>query len=154
MEKNIELITRLITELVAKEEGYFLVDIKESLGNKFQIYIDADQGASLGTILSFHRRLYKILEEGAFFDEGNFALEVSSPDLDEPLKLLRQYVKNIGRKVEVLKKDGEKIEGTLLSATENEVVLEETKGKNKKKEVIQHEISFENIKTTTIQVVF
>ncbi len=154
MEKNIELITRLITELIAKEDGYFLVDVKETSGNKFQIYIDADQGASLGTILSFHRRLYKTLEEGAFFDEGNFALEVSSPDLDEPLKLLRQYIKNIGRMVEVVQKNDEKLAGTLLSASATEIVVEETKGKNKKKEVIQHEISFENIKTTTIQVVF
>ena len=47
-----------------------------------------------------------------------FHLEVSSPGLDEPLKLHRQYLKNIGRKVEVLLKDGRKIEGKLLEVNE------------------------------------
>ncbi len=154
MEKHIDLITRLINEMVLEEPGYFLVDVKEKSGNKFQVYVDADQGASLGTILSFHRRLYKKIEEEGIFAEGDFALEVSSPDLDEPLKLLRQYIKNIGRMVEVLQKDGEKLAGTLLSTTATGIVVEETKGKNKKKEVLQHTISFENIKTTIIQVVF
>ena len=154
MAQHSDFITQYINEMVAEEPGYFLVDVKENKGNKFQIYIDADQGANLGKILSFHRRLYKKLEEEVFLGDGNFELEVSSPDLDEPLKLLRQYVKNIGRKVEVVKIDGEKVEGTMTAANESGIELEEIKGKNKKKETVQHEISFENIKTTIVQVVF
>ncbi len=154
MGNHLDYITQQINEMVSEEPGYFLVEVKEQKGNNFQIYIDADQGANLGTLLSFHRRLYRKMEEEGRFAEGDFAMEVSSPDLDEPIKLVRQYIKNIGRQVEVVKKDGEKLSGSLLSVTETGIVLEETKGKNKKKEVIQHDIFFENIKTTTIQVVF
>jgi ribosome maturation factor RimP len=81
-------------------------------------------------------------------------LEVSSPGLDEPLKLRRQYLKNIGRGVEVTRIDGEKNEGKLLQVGETEIVVEEEKGKGKKKELVQHTIPFDNIKSTKIQIKF
>jgi ribosome maturation factor RimP len=90
----------------------------------------------------------------AMFPDGDFSLEVSSPGLDEPLKSLRQYKKNVGRLVELVMQDGSKIEGRLLEVTEDGVIVEETKGKNKKKEVVNHTFLFDNIKTTKIQVVF
>ncbi len=56
----------------------------------------------------------KQIEEMAMFPAGDFSLEVSSPGLDEPLKMLRQYRKNIGRQVELTLQDGSKKEGKLL----------------------------------------
>jgi ribosome maturation factor RimP len=50
--------------------------------------------------------------------------------------------------------DGSKKEGRLLEVTEDGIIVEEIKGKNKKKEVINHTFLFDNIKTTKIQVVF
>ena len=94
------------------------------------------------------------MEEEHFFPSDDFSLEVSSPGLDQPLKSLRQYKKNIGRLIEVLLVDGQKILGKLIDASEDGIVLEETKGKNKKKELINHAILFNNIKSTTIQIVF
>jgi ribosome maturation factor RimP len=79
---------------------------------------------------------------------------VSSPGLDEPLKLHRQYLKNIGRSVEVTLLDGTKTEGVLKEAAEEQITVEETKGKNKKKETVLHTIPFNNIKTTKVQVIF
>jgi ribosome maturation factor RimP len=73
--------------------------------------------------------------------------------LDEPLKLPRQYQKNIGRAVEVVLKDGRKISGKLLAA-EPDIIVEETKGKGKKQETVQHTFSLDQIKTTKIQIVF
>jgi ribosome maturation factor RimP len=98
--------------------------------------------------------LYKDLEETSFFPGGDFSLEVSSPGLDEPLKLRRQYLKNIGRAIEVLRVDGVKNEGKLLTVSEEEIVVEEEKGKGKKKELVQHTILFTNIKSTKIQIKF
>jgi ribosome maturation factor RimP len=98
--------------------------------------------------------LYKRLEEAALFPNGDFSLEVSSPGLDEPLKLHRQYRKNIRRQVELVLQDGSKIEGRLVEVSEDGIIVEETRGKNKKKETINHTVLFENIKTTKIQVVF
>jgi ribosome maturation factor RimP len=101
-----------------------------------------------------NRKLYKLIEEQAFYPEGDFSLEVSSPGLDEPLKLHRQYLKNIGRNVEVIKLDGTKIEGVLKEALEDHIILEETKGKNKKRETVSHTIPSNNIKTIKVQVIF
>ncbi|MEI9935533.1 MAG: hypothetical protein WDM71_11945 [Ferruginibacter sp.] len=46
--------------------------------------------------------------------DGIFSLEVSSPGIEEPLKILRQYKKNIGRKIEVLLQDETKSEGQVV----------------------------------------
>ena len=68
--------------------------------------------------------------------------------------MYRQYVKNTGRNIEVLLNDGTLTLGKLTAVSEKEIAVEETRGKNKKKEVIQHTIPFDNIKSTKIQIVF
>ena len=93
--------------------------------------MDGDQGISIDKLVQYNRSLYKQIEESNMFPNDDFSLEVSSPGLDEPLKLYRQYLKNIGRDVEVTEKDGGKKEGKLLSATEKEIVIEEVKGRKK-----------------------
>jgi ribosome maturation factor RimP len=116
---------------------------------------------SIERLVQYNRGLYRQIEESGMFPNGDFSLEVSSPGLDEPLKLHRQYIKNIGRYVEIMDKEGGQKEGKLLSATDTEIVLEEEKGKNvhgkhggKKGELVQHTIPLENIKTTKIQIKF
>lgn len=160
-EQQIMALEQMAGELLAGDPGFFLVNIIIWQGNNIKIFIDADQGASIDKMVRYNRRLHKMIEEKGMFRDGDFSLEVSSPGLDEPLKLHRQYQKNIGRYVEVVKKDGIKIEGKLLSASENEIVLEEEKRKGragppagKKSELVQHVIPVETIKTTKIQIKF
>jgi len=154
IEGQIEGLEKKVMSLIVNEPEVFLVDVRIKPTNNVKIFLDADNGLSIEKLVQYNRRLYKDLEESGFFPNGDFSLELSSPGLDEPLKLHRQYLKNIGRNVEVTGKDGTKNEGKLISATENEIVLEEEKGKGKKKEVVIHTISFDNIKTTTIQIKF
>ncbi|MFN9710779.1 MAG: ribosome maturation factor, partial [Bacteroidota bacterium] len=132
----------------------FLVEVRLRPGNKIQVFLDADAGVSLGNCTKINRKLYPKIETAGFFEAGNFELEVSSPGLDEPLRLLRQYKKNIGRAVDVIMKDGRKICGKLLEADEQSVQVEETKGKGKKQELVLHTLLTEQIKTTKIQIVF
>jgi ribosome maturation factor RimP len=66
----------------------------------------------------------------------------------------RQYLKNVGRHVEIVKNEGEVVGGVLRKVEGGSIEVEETKGKNKKKEVVVHTIPFDQIKTTKIQVVF
>ena len=139
---------------MVSEAGYFLVDVKISPGNNIKVFVDGDSGISIEKCVQYNRALYKQIEETALFPGGDFSLELSSPGLDEPLKLLRQYKKNIGRLVELVLQDGSKKEGRLMEVSEDGIIVEETKGKNKKKEVINHTFLFTNIKTTKIQVVF
>lgn len=138
--------------MLESDPGYFLVEVKMLPVNNLLLFIDGDQGVTIDKCVALNRFLYKQIEETAFFSSADFSLEVSSPGLDEPLKLLRQYQKNVGRNVEVILKDGTKKEGKLEAASENGIIIEEKIGK--KKEVITHNFPFENIKTTKIQVVF
>jgi ribosome maturation factor RimP len=88
------------------------------------------------------------------YPEGEFSLEVSSPGIDEPLKLHRQYKKNIGRFIEVLFLDGTKKEGKLLEVAEADIIVEHTEGKGKKAVTQQLVIPFNHIKSTTVQIKF
>lgn len=152
-EANLKSIEGKLNELLAEEPGYFQVEITIKPTNNIKVYVDADQGASIDRLSKINRALYKWVE-GTLFPGGDFSIEVSSPGLDEPLKLHRQFIKNIGRKVEVIQKNGIKIEGKLASATEAEIVVEEERGHGKKKELIEHIILKDEIKTTKIQVKF
>ena len=96
------------------------------------MFLDADDGITIEKCTSINKALYKYIEESELFPGGNFSLEVSSPGIDEPLKLFRQYKKNIGRKVEVVMNDGTKIEGKLLNVSDDEIVMEEKTGKGNK----------------------
>ncbi|MBS1653505.1 MAG: ribosome maturation factor [Bacteroidetes bacterium] len=154
MDTPIKAIEEKTEELIRNQEGYFLVEVKIKPANNVKVFVDADNGASIDRLVQVNRQLYKWMEEAALFPGGDFSLEVSSPGLDEPLKLNRQYVKNIGRQVEVMLKEGTKIEGKLLGVNETAIVMEEEKGKNKKKELVQHTISFSDIKSTKIQIRF
>ena len=136
------------------KDDVFLVSIKIKPTNNFKIYLDADSGLGIEKCIKINRSLYKIMEEMAMYPEGDFSLEVSSPGLDEPLKLLRQYKKNIGRDVEVVTNDDIKREGKLIEVTDEQIIVEYTAGKGKKAVVVKDEIPFESIKQTKIQVKF
>src|SRR5436190_17814388 len=154
IEGQIQGLEQKVKTLIEAEPEIFLVEIRIKQTNNVKVFLDADKGMSLDRLIQYNRKLYKDLEETSFFPGGDFSLEVSSPGLDEPLKLRRQYLKNIGRAIEVLRVDGVKNEGKLLTVTEEEIVVEEEKGKGKKKELVQHTIPFSEIKATRIQIKF
>jgi len=130
----------------------FLVEVKIRPGNNIKVFVDADRGISIDKLAQYNRSLYRQIEESGLFPNNDFSLEISSPGLDEPLKLRRQYLKNIGRYVEVILKSGIKTEGKLISATDKEILIEEEKGNKKKKEIIEHSLLYDDIKTTKIQI--
>ena len=150
-ENQVIAVEKKLSELLTELPGYFLVEISVKPTNNIKVFVDADQGAAIDQLSRINRALYKWVEEN-LFPNGDFSIEVSSPGLEEPLKLDRQYLKNIGRMVEIVLKNGLKKEGKLISVSENELVIEEEKGKGKKKEVVQHIILKEEIKSTKIQI--
>lgn len=154
IESQIAAIEQKVKALIEPEPDLFLVETRIKPTNNIKLFLDGDNGVSIERLVQFNRRLYKEIEESSLFPNGDFSLEVSSPGLDEPLKLYRQYVKNTGRPVEVIKKDGIKIEGKLAGVSETEMQLEEQRGKGKKMEIVQHTVSFDDIKTTKIQIKF
>ena len=143
-----------VISLIEAEKDLFLVEIRIKPTNNVKVYIDGDQGVSVERLVYYNRKMARQLEEEGIFPDGDFSLELSSPGLDEPLKMHRQYVKNVGRPVEVVMLDGIKQEGVLKSVGEEAIELEITTGKGKKMVVSQLTIPFIQIKTTKIQIKF
>src|SRR6476659_6741731 len=123
-ETQIQAIEEKINQLLAGHPSHFLVEIRIKPTNNIKVFIDADEGVVLSDLITYNRKLYKQLEESGMYPDGNFSLEVSSPGLDEPLKKLRQYNKNVGRFVEVTLNDGTRREGKLTAANEEGIVVE------------------------------
>lgn len=153
------LIEGYIAFLLKDDEDMFLVDIKTLPGNNIKVFLDADSGITIEKCTRINRALYKQIEENNLFPGGNFSLEVSSPGIDEPLKLQRQYKKNIGRSVEVTMNDEIKKTGELIGVNDNEIMIEEKEGKTKKvpdnnrdKKITN--ILFNQIKHTKVLVTF
>ncbi|MGE9311522.1 ribosome assembly cofactor RimP [Niabella sp. CJ426] len=154
MEAVIQRVEKQIQDILAANPEHFLVEIKVKPTNNIKVFIDGDNGIGIGDLVKYNRALYKELEEAALFPEGDFSLEVSSAGLGEPLKMHRQYVKNLNRFVEVTQLEGHKTEGVLTAVDETGIVVEETVGKGKKAEIVKHTIAFSDIKSTQIQIKF
>jgi ribosome maturation factor RimP len=152
IDSQIQAIEQKMMALIDPDPENFLVEVKIRPGNNIKIFVDADHGISIDKLAQYNRSLYRQIEESGLFPNNDFSMEISSPGLDEPLKLRRQYLKNIGRYVEIILKSGIKKEGKLISATDKEIVIEEEKGNKKKKEVILHSLSYDDIKTTKIKI--
>jgi ribosome maturation factor RimP len=120
--------------------GQFIVDVLISSKKgprKVMVLVDGDEGFNIDDCAELSRHLSKALDENALIDD-NYFLEVSTPGVDHPLKMKRQYYKNIGRSLRVKLHD-KTIEGKLAAVTENEITLtmESGTGKNKESKLIE-----------------
>lgn len=149
--KNIE---DFVTSVTSQSGTVFPVEVIISPSNDIKVFLDADDGITIEKCTAVNKALYKFIEETALFPDGNFSLEVSSPGVDQPLKLNRQYKKNIGRKVEVLLEDDTRNEGILLVVNDNEIIVEERTGKGNKITTNPVTILFNQIKQTTVLITF
>lgn len=154
MNTQIENIEGLLQEILAEHNDLFLVNIKIKPTNNIKVYLDGDAGVTIQTCVNINRKLYKLIEEKAWFTDGDFSLEVSSPGIDEPIKLNRQYKKNIGRSIEITDLEDKTIEGIIKEVTDTIVIIENTTGKGKKAVTTNIEMTFDKIKKAIIQVKF
>lgn len=153
-ETPLQVIEKMLSDLLAEEPAYFLVSVKIKPTNNIKVFLDGDEGLPIAKCVQINRKLYKFIEESGMYPEGDFSLEVSSPGIEEPLILHRQYVKNIGRDIEVIFNDDTRKEGKLLEVAEADFIIEHTEGKGKKAVTQQLVIPFLNIKSTTVQIKF
>lgn len=154
MEERIQQIETLISQILADEPTYFLVSVKIKPANNIKVFFDGDEGISIEKCVKFNRALYKMIEEKAWYPEGDFSLEISSAGIGEPLLLHRQYLKNVGRDLEIVFTDDSVKIGTLVAVTAEDILIQSTEGKGKKAVTQQLLIPFNNIKSTTVQIKF
>jgi ribosome maturation factor RimP len=154
---DIEKRVRELAEEKIAEIGrpdLFLVSVKMLPNGKLIILVDGDKGVGIADCAQISRYVgFRLEEENVIADAYN--LEVSSPGIDTPLVMPRQYVKNIGRKLSIKMADGSKREGNLSSLTEDAIVIEETnKEKGKKAEQVESVIPLTQITETKVVISF
>jgi len=153
MEQN-PLIEKVKDILLPLLEGtdIFPTQIRVKPTNNIKVFLDADSGMSISKCAQVNRSLYAGLEASGLFPDGDFSLEVSSPGVDEPLQEYRQYVKNIGRTLEVEPAEGNPVTGVLKEVSEEKITLAVTD--KKKKETQEVIIPFSMIKKAVVQISF
>lgn len=147
-------VIELVEEKISDRPELFLVEVKMLPNNKLIIHIDGDEGISIQDCAAISRHVgFHLEEENAI--EKAYNLEVSSPGVGEPLKLKRQYTKNIGRELSVKLSGGEVKEGKLLSTDENSITIEaKVKEKGKKVQLVETGIAFNDITETKVLISF
>lgn len=125
----------------------FIVDVKVLAGNKIEVYVDAPNHIVIADCVALSRHIEGSLDR----EKDDFELQVSSPGATQPFKVVQQYKKYINSKVEVTTKEGKKHQGIILSANDNEFVLEETR-KEKKTIGKGNQTVVENITLTYNQI--
>jgi ribosome maturation factor RimP len=141
-------IEQLANQHLAAHPQLFLVDIKVKIGNKISIRIDSDNSV----LIEDCKSLSKFIEENLDREKDDFELEVSSAGIDFPLVNVRQYVKNIGRSVQVMTTDGNIFKGKLNSADSLNIVVANEKKQKGKKSIIE-DVVIENEKIKEIKVI-
>lgn len=151
LKENIEKLALEFLEGTDK----FVVKLSVGFDNKINIFIDGDSGVTIDDCVGLSR----FVEHRIDREQEDFELNVSSAGIDHPFVHIRQYIKYIGKPVEVFLNDGTKKRGILQSADEHEIVIAlEKKSKNKRaKKMIAGEhlkISKEEISQTKAFIIF
>jgi ribosome maturation factor RimP len=147
-------VTELVEEKIADRPDLFLVSVKMLPNGKLVILVDGDKGIVIADCVAISRHVGFHLEEENVIEMA-YNLEVSSPGIDLPLTMPRQFVKNVGRTLALKMADGSKREGTLTGLTEDAIVIEETKKeKGKKAEQVESVIPMGQITETKVVISF
>ncbi len=150
-----EKVVSLLEEGLKEKSSLFLVDLNISDSYKITVTLDGDNGVTLQDCIDINR----IIEHNLDREEHDFSLEVASAGVSTPLKLVRQYKKNIGRTLKV-KTATETIEGKLEQVSDENILLSwttrETKKIGKGKETVQKTaaISYNEIKEAIVTIIF
>ncbi|MFC4267733.1 ribosome assembly cofactor RimP [Polaribacter marinivivus] len=152
---NESKIRDLVDEALAENESLYLIDLVISTNNKIQVTVDGDNGVNLSECVRISRNVEHNLDR----DEEDFSLEVTTPDISHPLKIKRQYKKNINRILKV-KTELDNFEGTLTSVNEEEIELKwkarEPKPIGKGKVTVEKKVTipYKDIKEAKVKIVF
>ena len=145
----------LLEEALKEHTSLFLIDCKIHPDNSIEIIIDGDQGVKVEDCIAISRAIEHNLDR----EEEDFSLQVMSAGVSESLKHIRQYKKNVGRKLKV-KTENQTVEGELISATENAIKLtwktREPKpmGKGKVTVTKEADIAYQEIVEAKVMITF
>lgn len=150
-----EKVSSVVNEALVQKPSLFLIDLVITDAYKIIVTLDGDNGVILQDCIDISRAI----EGGLDREEQDFSMEVASAGATSPLKMPRQFKKNIGRKLKVTTA-AEKIEANITDANDEFIVLEwsarEPKQVGKGKETVQKrvEVKYEDIKEAIVIITF
>lgn len=150
-----EKVEELLQAGLSEKPEIFLIDLSVADGGKITVTLDGDHGVTLQDCIDISRAIEHNLDR----EEHDFSLEVASAGATSPLKLVRQYKKNLGRTLKV-KTSTETVEAEITDANDEFITLEwearEPKKVGKGKETVQkkQEIPYSDIKEATVTIKF
>ncbi len=150
-----EKVLELLNDALKEKPSVFLIDLSVNEANKITIILDGDTGVILQDCIDISKAIDNNLDR----EELDFSLEVASAGVSSPLKLVRQYKKNIGRTLKV-KTASEIIEAQLVSANDEVIELTWTArepkkiGKGKETVVKKQQIPYSEIKEAIVTINF
>ena len=152
---NQERVQELLQGALDENDTLFLIDLQFLANNKIKVIVDGDSGVPLSECV----RISRAIEHNLDREEEDFSLEVTTPDIAHPLKLQRQYKKNINRILKV-KTETEEFEGTLTEATDENITLfwkaREPKPIGKGKHTVEKTqvLAYSDIKEAKVKIIF
>ncbi len=148
-------IKALIAEKI-EDSDYYVLSLEIKQGNSIVVELEGTGPVSISDCVDISRQIEHNLDR----EVEDFSLQVSSPGLDKPLRDYRQFIKNVGRFLDLKMMDGREFEAELLSATEESIVVktsrkEKVPGK-KRKELIEeeHTLAYTDIAQAKIKIKF
>ncbi|MBG6110532.1 ribosome maturation factor RimP [Flavobacterium sp. CG_23.5] len=150
-----EKVNTVLAEALLDKPSVFLIDLIITDAFKVIVTLDGDNGVALQDCIDVSRAIDNSIDR----EEQDFSLEVASVGVGSPLKLVRQYKKNVGRTL-IVKTGTEIIEAELVEANDDFVILSwkarEPKKLGKGKETVQKELKlpYEDIKEAIVTVTF
>ncbi len=151
-----EKVFELLTVALEEYPDLFLIEMVISDSNKINVILDGDNGVNLQDCINISRAIEHNLDR----ETVDFGLEVSSAGVSSPLKLIRQYKKNIGRNLKVKTISHGEIEAKLTDADEEGATLSwkarEPKKIGKGKETVEKtvKIPYVDIKESVVIISF
>lgn len=148
-------VHQLLEQGLQEKPSLFLIDLTITEGFKIIVTLDGDNGVTLQDCIDISRAIEHNLDR----EEQDFSLEVASGGVSAPLKLTRQFKKNIGRTLKI-KTTGAEIEAKLTQANDEFITLEwearEPKKIGKGKETVQKtlELPYSDIKEAVVTITF
>jgi ribosome maturation factor RimP len=148
-----ESIEEIVQNLISDE--YFIVDVSVAGSGgrqKVTVLLDGDNGITIEKCAEVSRRLGEEIESRDLISQ-NYILEVSSPGIDYPLKLNRQYKRNIGRKLKLQLEDDSFHTGTLKDVKDDFIIIEaEVMAVNNAGKVLKNKIVFQEMEIPFIKI--
>lgn len=150
-----EKVEELLGEAFEENNSLFLIELNISNNNHISVVIDGDRGVSVNDCIAVSRKV----EHGLDREEEDFSLEVTSSGVSQPLLFLRQYKKNIGRKLTVVTSE-QQIEGELVAVEDGNITLRwkarEPKPVGKGKQTVQKEavVPLDEITEARVKITF